>query len=69
MLNFIDKTPLTSDELAFQCAALSHAALFSQEPAVTEALLFVLLEKIDLLYDMLPEGVVRDEQGDSDHVI
>lgn len=61
MLNFIDNSSLTSDELAFQCAALTHAALFSQEEAVTEALLFVLLEKIGSLYEMLPEGVKDDE--------
>ncbi|BEM35531.1 hypothetical protein SME06J_42230 [Serratia marcescens] len=55
MSNLVDKTPLTAAELAFQCLALAHAALFSHEPAVKESLLFVLLDRIDMLYEMLPE--------------
>ncbi|WP_431224798.1 hypothetical protein ACQ86O_08055 [Serratia sp. L9] len=55
MSNLVDKTPLTAAEVAFQCLALTHAALFSDEVAVTEALLFILLDRADTLYEMLPE--------------
>ncbi|MFV0547716.1 MAG: hypothetical protein ACK5M5_03215 [Limnobaculum xujianqingii] len=57
MHNLVDKTPLTSEELACQCLALTHAALFTEKASVKEALLFVLLEKTNLLYQMLPEGM------------
>ncbi|EOY5053628.1 hypothetical protein ACP3A4_004361 [Serratia marcescens] len=33
-LTFIDRTPLSPDELAFQCLALAHAAADTNEPAV-----------------------------------
>jgi hypothetical protein len=39
MKAFIDRTPLSPDELAFQCLALAHAALGTNEPAVRETLL------------------------------
>lgn len=55
MSNLVDKTPLTAAEVAFQCLALTHAALFSDEPAVKESLLFVLLDRVDALHEMLPE--------------
>ncbi|WP_337263271.1 MULTISPECIES: hypothetical protein [unclassified Serratia (in: enterobacteria)] len=55
MSNLVDKTPLTAAELAFQCLALTHAALFSDEPAIKESLLFVLLDRVDALHEMLPE--------------
>ncbi|KYG15139.1 hypothetical protein SOD10_38100 [Serratia plymuthica] len=54
MSNLIERTPLTPDELAFQCLALTHAALYSTDSAVREALLFILLDKADSLYEMLP---------------
>ncbi|MCD1125346.1 hypothetical protein LPW36_04785 [Jinshanibacter sp. LJY008] len=57
MHNLIDKTPLTSEELASQCVALTHAALFTDEVVIREALLFILLEKTSVLYEMLPEPV------------
>ncbi|MBJ2067963.1 hypothetical protein [Serratia odorifera] len=52
-LPFIDKTALTAEELAFQCLALAHAALGTNEPAVREALLFIILEKAERLYSVL----------------
>lgn len=55
MSNLVDKTPLTASELAFQCLALTHAALFSDEAAVKESLLFVLLDRVGALHEMLPE--------------
>lgn len=51
---FIDRTPLTPDELAFQCLALAHAALGTNEPAVRETLLFIISEKAEQLYSVLP---------------
>jgi hypothetical protein len=54
MSNLIERIPLTPDELAFQCLALTHAALYSTDSAVREALLFILLDKADSLYEMLP---------------
>lgn len=57
MADFIDKTPLTLDEIAFQNMALAYAAIHVNHPTVTEALLFVLLEKLDTTYQMITEGV------------
>lgn len=56
MTDFIDRVPLTSDELTFQSIALVYAALHINQPAVSEALLFVLLEKLDTVYELLTEG-------------
>ncbi|WP_159565238.1 hypothetical protein [Budvicia diplopodorum] len=50
MTDFIDSTPLTSDELAFQCLSLIHAALVIEHPAARESLLFVLQGKLGELY-------------------
>lgn len=52
-LTFIDRTPLSPDELAFQCLALAHAAADTNEPAVREALLFIISEKAEQLYSVL----------------
>ncbi|MBU3894469.1 hypothetical protein KH388_17350 [Serratia rubidaea] len=51
--SFIDKTAPTAEELAFQCLALAHAALSTNEPAVREALLFIVSEKAEQLYSAL----------------
>ncbi|KEY59652.1 hypothetical protein [Serratia sp. DD3] len=55
MSDLIDRTPLTAQEVAFQCLALTHAALFSNQQAIRETLLFILLDRVDTLYEMLPE--------------
>lgn len=55
MVEFTDKTPLTADEITFQSLALAYAALHINQPAVTEALLFVLLEKLETTYELLTE--------------
>ncbi|MFC0226322.1 hypothetical protein [Serratia aquatilis] len=55
MSNLIDRTPRSAEEVAFQCLALTHAALFSNQQAVRETLLFILLDRVDTLYEMLPE--------------
>ena len=55
MVEFTDKTPLTADEITFQSLALAYAAVHINQPAVTEALLFVLLEKLGATYELLTE--------------
>lgn len=65
MIDFIDRTPLTTDEIAFQSIALTYAAIHINQPAVSEALLFVLLEKLDAIYEQLTE-VNSELEGDVD---
>ncbi|QPS86964.1 hypothetical protein I6G46_23045 [Serratia plymuthica] len=52
-ISFIDRTALTTDELAFQCMALSEAALQIQDTEIKEVLLFILTEKTEQLYSMV----------------
>ncbi|WP_176603446.1 hypothetical protein [Candidatus Regiella insecticola] len=54
----IDKTPITAEDLAFQCLALTHAAVSVMEADARETLLFILLEKTEALYGMLTEGAL-----------
>ncbi|EFL91969.1 hypothetical protein REG_0924 [Candidatus Regiella insecticola LSR1] len=54
----IDKTPITAEDLAFQCLALTHAAVSVMEADARETLLFILLEKTEALYSMLTEGAL-----------
>ena len=44
-----DCTPLTLDELADQCRALTHAVIELDNPVAKEVLTFVLAERLELL--------------------
>lgn len=44
-----DSTPLTLDEIADQCRALTHAVIELDNPVAKEVLTFVLAERLELL--------------------
>ncbi|WP_225088080.1 hypothetical protein U1R68_19165 [Pectobacterium colocasium] len=44
-----DSTPLTLDEIADQCRALTHAVIELDNPMAKEVLTFVLAERLELL--------------------
>lgn len=44
-----DSTPLTLDEIADQCRALTHAVIELNNPVAKEVLTFVLAERLELL--------------------
>jgi|GEM_PF-4505254 len=66
MIDFIDRIPLTTDEVAFQSMALAYAAIHINQPAVSEALMFVLLEKLDAIYEQLTEVDIEPDGLNSD---
>ncbi|MGL4858499.1 MAG: hypothetical protein ACRC5A_01935 [Enterobacteriaceae bacterium] len=53
MLELIDRTPLTAEELTEQCFTLAWLAVETEHNALKESLLFILLEKISALLEML----------------
>ncbi len=48
-LAMFDSTPLTLDEIADQCRALTHAVIELDNPVAKEVLTFVLAERLELL--------------------
>ncbi|AIU90407.1 MULTISPECIES: hypothetical protein [Pectobacterium] len=59
-----DSTPLTLDEIADQCRALTHAVIELDNPVVKEVLTFVLAERLELLAVTLqsPEAPETDNE-------
>lgn len=57
-----DSTPLTLDEIADQCRALTHAVIELDNPVAKEVLTFVLAERLELLVVTLqsPEALEID---------
>ncbi|TAI83854.1 hypothetical protein [Pectobacterium versatile] len=59
-----DSTPLTLDEIADQCRALTHAVIELNNPVAKEVLTFVLAERLELLAVTLqsPEAPETDNE-------
>ncbi|KFF70882.1 hypothetical protein [Pectobacterium brasiliense] len=59
-----DSTPLTLDEIADQCRALTHAVIELDNPVAKEVLTFVLAERLELLAVTLqsPEAPETDNR-------
>ncbi|UPY97370.1 hypothetical protein [Pectobacterium sp. 21LCBS03] len=58
-----DSTPLTLDEIADQCRALTHAVIELDNPVAKEVLTFVLAERLELLAVTLQSPEVPETEN------
>ncbi|MEL0580535.1 hypothetical protein AACK17_18590 [Pectobacterium punjabense] len=58
-----DSTPLTLDEIADQCRALTHAVIELDNPVAKEVLTFVLAERLELLATTLQSPEVPETEN------
>ncbi|GKW16327.1 hypothetical protein PEC301937_22760 [Pectobacterium carotovorum subsp. carotovorum] len=62
-----DSTPLTLDEIADQCRALTHAVIELDNPVAKEVLLFVLAERLEVLSATLDTPDALGDLSDVDY--
>lgn len=60
-----DATPLTLEEIADQCRALTHALIELENPTAKEILTFVLAERLEHLHVSLDVPFHNDNEGNA----